>query len=480
MTSEAPHYDFDQLTEGQKRLVLEQVAIVERTGGTSTDSLRFKEQLAVANDNSLSKALLCGRRAGKTQEAIFEVKDALDQNPGCRVVYIGLTRPSAKNIIWELFKQLNRDHKWGLTFKESELKVIHPNGSIFFVVGADKESEIDKIRGVPNLVLAIIDECGKQKPLLLQYLVEDVLEPGLMDMHGTKMLLGTPGLALTGFWYEVTTGKRSGWSVHTWTAHQNPHVRAREYIEKIKEERGWQDDNPILLREYFAKWVRDEARLVFAFDPERNVYTDSDAPDMDRHWSSVLSMDFGHVHSTAWTVLAYGSLGKMVYVPKSFKEPGLSPSQVADKTKPLVDDWGFDKIVGDLGGLGKGYSAEMVQRHGIYIDPADKREKRQVLEFLSDAFRTGQIKVHESCTGLIQELSTLLWDELHEDIADGQDDHECEALLYGWRECPAYMNREHQLSRETDGLPPWVDRDDDPEEYEDMRRRQRDPWDEED
>jgi len=422
--------------------------------------LRSPAQLKVADDPAQFKALLCGRRAGKTIEDIFDLSETLAEYPGDTCAFIELTRPSARNKVWRPWKLLSEQHGWGLEFSESTLQVRHNNGAACIIVGANTDLELDKIRGLPRLRRAIIDECGQQKPSHLQYLAEEVLEPGLMDVGGGLRLSGTPGLVPVGYWYDVTTAGRPGWSVHRFTAFDNPFIDAKAFIEALLLRRGWTEDNPIFQREYLGLWTFDVERRVYAFDPARNVV---DEPEQGRGWSYVLTHDYGHVASTAWAILGYPQYGDIVYVLKSFKRAGLAPSEAADISKGLVDEWEPDIIVGDLGGLGKAYAAELVKRHGIAIKAADKSVKRATIEFQSDAMRIGKLVSVHGNDSLHAEWKTLQWNEERDDFAEGQDDHESEAVLYGWRECPAYANMLKEPSQERDGQPAWVDRDDDPE-----------------
>lgn len=408
------------------------------------ESVRFDKQRDFADDPSHFKAALCGRRAGKTREFVYQLRDSLSRYPGDTNVFVERTRPAAKNKLWRPFSRLNDEMDWGLHFGESELKIRHDNGSELIIVGSDTWKEIDKIRGLERLRLACIDECGQQKPENLRYLVEDVLEPGLMDVNGTLLLSGTPGLALTGYWYDVTgaTPPKPGWSTHRWNAYDNPFIDGEGFINSLLERRNWDRENPVFQREYLGKWIRDLSRLIFAYGDDNvlNAVPMSVAEALRKGWTFILSIDYGTAASTAFVVLGYPPIGRNVYIFRSYKKAGLAPTEVADRTRDLIEEFKPAKIIGDLHGLGKAYAQEMVRRHGIAVQAADKANKRGVIEYVSDAFRTGQLFNHIKNETLDKELRTLLWDEERKDIADGQDDHESEALVYGFRECPVYAN----------------------------------------
>lgn len=436
------------------------------------ESLTFAKQKEVAADTAKSKALLCGRRAGKTFGWIYEFAKDMLEYKNSSFVFVEKTGKAAKNKLWRPFKRRNDEHNWGFHFRDQDREVHSPTGSVLYLAGADRQDELDKVRGLERVRKAVIDECGTQKPMNLEYMAEQVLEPGLMDTGGTLCLSGTPGLALIGYWYDVTAGARPGWTIHRWDARDNPHINAQEYFAEIKRRRGWDDDNPVFRREYLGQWVRESERLVYAFDRQRNLIPS--LPAERPGWQYVLAMDFGVVHSTAWVVLGYPPHGHRVYVCQSFKRSGLAPSEAADITQDLITTWHPDRVVGDLGGLGKAFAQETVKRHGIAIQPAQKAQKRAALEYTSDALRTGNLVAVESeCQGLIREWETVLWDELHEDIAEGQDDHESEAAVYGYRECPAYAQAAEPPDPKLEKLPPWAR---DPEDDEDWEEPQAPFW----
>src|SRR5437016_2338313 len=108
-------------------------------------------------------------------------------------LYIGLTRESAKRIMWkDVLKAINRRHKLGIRFNESELSAKFPNGSVIYLVGADSnEDERQKLLG-QKFVLVVIDE-AQAFGIDLRKLVYGVLKPAVADYRGTIVLTGTPG-----------------------------------------------------------------------------------------------------------------------------------------------------------------------------------------------------------------------------------------------------------------------------------------------
>lgn len=417
----------------------------------------FREQVAVVQDPSRFKALLCGRRAGKTGTALYDFADGMLHEPGSLNLYVALTMPSAREILWEPFKRANEKHRWGFVFDEAKMIVKHANGSRLLVRGADDVRELEKFRGVGFRRIRI-DECGAHRPSYLKYLVEEVLEATLMDTGGDVWLMGTCTAQAYGYFHDITTGRVSGYSVHRWTAAANPHVDFYTFVYApetgLLARRGWTEDNPIFRREYLAEWVVDSTRLVYRFTRERNTVERLPELQHGDSWLRVLGLDFGVGHHTAAALLCYPKqYGRDVYVEKIWRKTGLAPSDACAMIEELfVKPFAPQVIVGDVGGMGKSYQAEWNKHFGgrVPMKAAEKDAKRAALEFTSDALHTavskggsqhrrGLMSLFEN-EDLHREWATLQWNEERSDIADGQDDDVSHAAMYAYRETPAFSN----------------------------------------
>jgi hypothetical protein len=436
-------------------------------GEASVLSQMTPPQRAVYDDKSKNRALLCGSRAGKTIFNALDLSASMGQQQRRCHLFLSLSRDQARNIIWQPWKDLNDKLGLGLYFHDHVSIVEHMGTHSYTLIrGSDTKREIDKYRGVPTQKVKV-DETQAFRPAELEYLVESVLTPRTMDYGGVIDLSGTPGYTPHGYWYEVSTGRMEGWSQHAWTALQNPHVNAAEFFAEIRRRRKWTDTNPIYRREYLGEWVLDLDALAFAFVRDRNViHALPELPSRLSRWRYVLAIDYGVVHTTAWCVLAYREGSPIVYVVESFRrklgEDGATnaPSEVADITRRLIEKYRPQTVVGDLGGLGKGYAQEMLLRHQIAIRPARKDHKLAAVEVTSDALRTGHLLSLRGNESLHRELETVQWDEKHQDLAKGQQDDEAMALAYAYRETPAFAERSSDTA-----IGPRVERDphDDPE-----------------
>ena len=125
-------------------------------------------------------------------------------------------------------------------------------------------------------------------------------------------------------------------------------------------------------------------------------------------------------------------------------------------------------MVLDAGALGKKIQEEILQRHGLNLEAAEKSRKVEFIELLNDDLRTGKFKAFED--SIFQDDCMLVqWDKESKirnperpKISDTYHSDICDAVLYAWREC------RHFLSSKT-LIAPKVGTDD---YMEDMERKQ--------
>ena len=129
-------------------------------------------------------ALVCHRRAGKTVACVNELvaRAILTKKANARYAYMAPLYRQAKDVAWMYLKDAVRDI--AVAIRESELRVILPNGSWITLYGADNP---DSLRGL-YLDGVVIDEYGDCRPGLWG----EVILPTLSDRKGWAVFIGTP------------------------------------------------------------------------------------------------------------------------------------------------------------------------------------------------------------------------------------------------------------------------------------------------
>lgn len=432
-----PKKDLDRIRKDFEKL--------ER-GSFNVDRLAFPQQLRFIQDPARLKALFCTRRAAKSfTGGLYLIREALE-NPGCNCLFIGLTRQSAHGIIWkDILRELDRNNKLNIKFNETLLTATLPNGSVIWVTGCDTdEQEMNKLLG-KKYKLVVLDEAS-MFTVNVHQLVYGVLKPATTDQRGTICMLGTASNITRGLFYDITQGLEAGWSKHTWTAYDNPHVceQWKEEIKEIEEKRPLFLKTPLFKQWYLNQWVVDEDALVYKYSRDRN--RSIAAPEGSYRY--VLGVDLGHSPDpSAFVVGAYQDNSPILYLIHAEKHLKFDVTDVANKIHELNKTFNFDVKVID--NANKQAVAELNNRHQVQVVGADKTGKNDFINIMNAEFIQGKILVTPSALNLEEEFLTLVWETENGIIKltpsgqrkehPGLPNHLTDAALYLWRYCYQYL-----------------------------------------
>ncbi len=439
----------------------------------------FAAQRAFVQSPTRAKVAFCTRRAGKSEGAALYLIQEARNWPGSTCLYLAKTRKSAKSILWRLLikwlERLNIPHELNRT----ELTVTLENDAIIMLSGVDTTmEERSKFLGLPQLRLAIIDECQAHR-VDLYPLVVSTLQPGLIDVGGTLCLLGTPGNFATGLYYRLTENKREEtdpiFEVHKWTAYDNPYMSEQwtKEIEDIKLRTPARLETPEFLQDYLGRWSVDDGRRVYKFKDGRNTFTE--LPKVNR-WSVILGVDLGYEDDTAFSVLLYSKDDTASYVIYCYKEKHMLITDVVTKLRKLIAKFAPDVMVCDM--ASKQAVMEMVVRHGIPLIAADKTGKSDFIELMNHDLIIGTIRLAakdmdlevngmrmlaEGTDALINEWGTLIWaDPTPGQVArkehPGCSNHLADATYYAWRYTHSHLGAK-PIPEIRPGSPEWFARE---------------------
>lgn len=421
----------------------------------------FDKQQDFIYDTSDHKTALCSRRAGKSYTAVaYLIKEALDNN-GVTCVYLALTRQSAKRILMQELNNFNNRYNLGIVFNRAELTATFPNGSSILLAGADDASDIEKLRG-SKYALVIIDEAASFG-VHIETLIDEVIEPALMDLSGTLCLLGTPGANASGYFYNATTNNNTStaseadqaagdipdedrvlWSNHHWTVLDNKPLRKTKDIPKwlagICRRKGWDEDHPIYVREWKGKWSTTDNDLVYQFNPAINTFYKMPEPLPGEQWQHVLGIDIGYKDAFTITVAAFSNKRPTVYIVDQFGESKLIPTVMAEKIAIYRERYDPVAMVADAGSLGLPIVEEFKQRYHLNIKAAEKNKKVAFIDSVNGDLISGRIKVREGLP-VIAEMARLQWDKdsnRTKENPNQKNDH-ADSFLYSTRECRHWL-----------------------------------------
>ena len=418
-------------------------------------SALFPKQLPFSADVARWITAVCTRRAGKTYGCAAKLLDVALSKPGCIALYITLSRINAKRIVWETLKYLNTTFKLGGETLEGELCISFPNGSRVYLSGCADASEVDKFLGLP-LGIVIIDE-AQSFPGFLERLVDEVLSNALVDYNGQLVLIGTPGPVPIGYFHDCVT--KADWSHHTWTVFDNPHIerksgkKPQQLLDEELKRRGVGVDDPVVQRNWFARWVLDTDSLVFRYEAKRNGRTAKE------HQHFVIGVDLGFDDADAIAVLGWSDdapdldLVHELVLPKQNITALMGQVQTAyDKYKPMA-------VVADTGGLGKKIAEEISARTQIPIEAAEKDRKIEHIELLNDALRTGKFFAPVT-SRFAQDCLLVEWDRSNPEkpkISERYHSDVCDAVLYAYRRCLQWLYEPPKKAAPKFNTPEWYE-----------------------
>lgn len=412
------------------------------------ETLAFDLQLKFIRDETRLKALFCTRRAAKSYTGgIYLIETAL-KNPGCNVLYIGLTRQSAHGIIWkDILRELDLKYNLKMRFNETLLTATLPNGSVIWVTGADTdEQEMNKLLG-RKYKLCVLDEAS-MFTVNVHQLVYGILKPATADQRGTICLLGTSSNITRGLFYDITTGQEPGWSLHTWTAYDNPHVKKQweEEIQDISANRPLFKETTLFRQWYLNEWCVDTDAKVYKYEDSANRANVLPLYQSPYHY--VLGVDLGHFPDPSTFVIgAYNDESDLLYMVHAEKHHKMDITDVATKKRELELTYTFDVAVID--GANKQAVEELNNRHKCNFLPADKIGKEHFINLMNAEFIQKKILLLPGAMGLAEEYRTLVWEtdggKVKISATGARREHPgipndlCDAALYLWRWAYTYL-----------------------------------------
>ena len=217
-----------------------------------------KPQDDIFFSDSRFRAVVAGRRFGKTYLSVYElIRAALSgKNKNCWLVCP--TYRASKDIAWDMLNQA-MPAEYVSKRNETALSLTLKNGSTISLKGAEKP---DNLRG-RALDFAVLDEFADMRPEAWY----EVIRPSLSDRLGSALFIGTP--KGRNHFYDIWTrgaDAEEGWQAFQYTTIEGGNVEAAE-IEAARNDL----DERTFQQEYEAKFVNYQGIIYYAFSREESV-----------------------------------------------------------------------------------------------------------------------------------------------------------------------------------------------------------------
>ncbi len=495
----------------------------------------YPKQRAFYTSKAKRRATRKTRRMGATVGGVREFIARALETPGWRGDYIASTLGEARKRAWEsdtksgfadVLRQVGKPidtrgveklDVCGVTveLRDADLEVNFSNGSKIELLAFDDERSLRKLRGMAKHVIWP-DEA--QDLRFLDQFYKAVIIGCLADFKGECWLTGTPGKDCSGFFYDVTKESEPGnealpgWEIHEMSVTDNPFFGRVAWIdgqwfvvdnigtqhgpyaeeavaeqaaigirwentagEAIRENK-WDDDDPDLIREWYGRWVKTDARFVYAvhkrpvhelvYAPCRTVETgvpydgfpDVKAAMLDlpgapqREYFLALGADLGTRDAFAFVLWAWSLKDPVLYEVCSWKRSGFDYDEMEACLNAVGEQVHIGLVVGDAGGGGLGavnaWTKRWNARYHVPIQPANKAPHYKpiaIKQFNTD-LKQGRIKYRKDSV-LFREHLQHRWlpkkNASGNEVEDPATENHCsDAGLYAQIEAYHHLYRE--------------------------------------
>jgi hypothetical protein len=377
-----------------------------------------------------------GRRAGKTFSILIWLVEQWRSRPGQCSAFLALTVEHARRIGWEQFRELNQRMGWG--FEEHTVKDcwVAPNGFTLYYGGAKDRPQANRWRGIPKMHRVCVDECGQYPETLLKYLIEDCLEPALMDTNGDLAMVGTPSDVGVGF-YEDRMQLAEKLGMHFCaTVADNTHLTrpgAEILAEVLREKFKGDATNVTYRREYLGHRIADAGVIIYKPGAASILY----ASPPDPRNLTYMGIDIGWHDGFGFSVVRTRAPLPGVHVLRAFAQSEIMLGRAAAIAEGLRREHNVAQIFVDTaGGGGRTLAETLSGEYGLPCTSAKaghKEPRKMRIEKMRNALAGGYM----TCAGgdatrmLEDEWKVLPWaDATKMDHRPGYADECTDATQY--------------------------------------------------
>jgi len=387
-------------------------------------------QNQIAADTHRFRVVNCGRRFGKTTEAVEEIKAKALVKPN-RICYIAPTYQQARDIAWEQLKHgIQTFHK---TINESRLEVktrtLQGGESIIFLRGWES---VETLRG-QKFDFLVIDEIATMRNFWLNW--QEVLRPTLTDTKGEALFISTP----KGFnhFYDLFNLEHtdSDFKSFHFTSYDNPFLPVDE-LDKAKKELT--EDR--FAQEYLADFRKTEGLVYKEFDRSKHLYDKCDARIVER----IAGIDFGFTNPCAILTILRDS-DENFWVDSEFYKSGQTDLQIAE----WVQAQAFNKVYPDPESPS---AIRELTKLKVNVREVIKNKDsiKNGITAVRELFKAGRLHINRTCVNLIYELETYAYpDKKDQHNPDEnpikENDHACDALRYALGMAGVYRKQAEQF-----------------------------------
>ncbi len=363
-----------------------------------------QQQLLLSTEHL--RLCMAGRRSGKTEGFVRLAADVKVRHEKAEVLFIGKTSTRCMELFWQPTLDMLDMLGFGVEVKNrSDGLIKTQDGAAFAFKGNANADERQKLRG-GKYHLIVVDECQSQAQL--KQLVEEIIEPMLIDYGGILALGGTGPRVRGEYWEFLWADNRPALRLN-WNISQNPFIKDYDKVlARIRAEKALSETDSLYVREYLGQISYDDDALVIRLKPE-NYFTDDQlaawiksVPVTDVRF--VAGLDYGFVDADGFGIICYALNRPERWLVYEYTATRTGVRELAEAVKagvayvqssPLFAGLTEKKflIYADTGGAGKKIGYDLATQYQLPIQDAYKVNKNLAIELLQDETRQGMLRV---------------------------------------------------------------------------------------
>lgn len=367
-------------------------------------------QAKIALDRHRFRVINCGRRFGKTTEALEEIKGKVVAGKK-HIAYIAPTYQQARDIMWEMMKK----EFAGAYFNEQRLE-IKVNGCIIVIRGWES---IETLRG-QAFDFIVIDEVAMMRNFWTNW--QEIISPCLTDSRGHVLFISTPK-GFNHFYelYNLEATDPDFKSFH-FTSYDNPHLP----VDEIEKQRSILTEDKFA-QEFLADFRKTEGLVYKEFNRTQHLFNDDDK--IYDIVETIAGIDFGFTNPCAILTLVRDGRNNY-WITDEYYKSGQTDAQIAE----FVASQRFNKVYPDP----ESPSAikELRDRKVNVRDVIKNKDSiANGIKKVRELFKANRLRIHKKCTNTILELETYSYPD-KVDLKNPQEnpikenDHAMDALRY--------------------------------------------------
>lgn len=358
-----------------------------------TDFFSVKQLDSIRNSNSKINVWEGSIRSGKTHASLWRFVDEASVGPDGDFAIITRTYDSfERNILPELYKILGGY----VRFFRGKRQLFIKNRKCH-VISADDSSAEAKIRG-PTFASAYVDEVTIIPETVFKMLI------GRLSIAGAKLFCTTnPDSPY--HWFKVLLDGNPDVTVFKFTMEDNPSLEKdyKDYIRRQYKGLWYQ-------RFIEGLWVQAEGAIYDQFDEKLHII---DFP-LSTATSYIVGVDYGTSNPCAFVLIGHNPsyypnlwVEEEYYFNSKTAQRQKTDYEYAEDLKNFISQKPIKAIYIDPSAVS--FRVEL-QKQGISNLYEAKNDVGDGIRFVSNYLNTGALKICRSCTNLIKEFQSYLWD----------------------------------------------------------------------